>query len=115
MAEYTTILDDITLTLNNWLKKITMIEENQYKVAGLQEKVKRTLLQIQQDGLISIYEFGTINYIGQVWIDLINLLSSYDVHAERGIKRLIINNLFKLYDARQISVELFTETVINLF
>lgn len=114
MAEYEVILDDITLALNKWLEMIVIVEENQYRVMGLQEKVEQTLLQIQQDGLISTYDFGMVNYIGQVWIDLINLLSSYTIHGDKGIKRCIINNLLKLYDAQQISVELFTETIVNL-
>ena len=54
-----------------------IVEENQRRVMSLQKKVKQTLLQIQQDGLISTYDFVIINYIGQVWIDLTNLLSSY--------------------------------------
>tara|TARA_Y100000310_G_C20147635_1_gene563208 strand:- start:77 stop:442 length:366 start_codon:yes stop_codon:yes gene_type:complete len=114
MAEYGTILDDITLALNKWLEKIVIVEENQRRVMSLQEKVQQTLLQIQQDGLISTYDFGIINYIGQVWIDLTNLLSSYYIHEDKDVKRHIINNLFKLYDIQQISVELFTETIVNL-
>ena len=114
MAEYGTILEDITFALNKWLEKIVIIEENQYKIVNLQEKVKQTLLQIQQDGLISTYDFEIINYIGQVWIDLTNSLSSYYIHEDKDVKRHIISNLFKLYDAQQISVELFTETIVNL-
>ena len=76
--------------------------------------MKRTLSQIQQDGLISISDFEMINYIGQVWNDLVSLLSFYAKHPDKRVKRLIINNLLKLYDEHQISVELFTETILNL-
>ena len=114
MTEYGAILEDITLILNEWLKKIVLVEENQDRVASLQEKVENTLVQIQQDGLTSIYDFEMINYIGKIWIKLMNLLSSYVIHMDKGIKREIINCLLKLYDVDQISVGLFTETIVNL-
>ena len=114
MAGYEAVLDDITIALNKWLENIVIVEENQRRVMSLQKKVKQTLLQIQQDGLISTYDFGIINYIGQVWIDLTNLLSSYYIQEDKDVKRHIINNLFKLYDIQQISAELFTETILNL-
>ena len=114
MAGYEAVLDDITIALNKWLENIVIVEENQRRVMSLQKKVKQTLLQIQQDGLISTYDFGIINYIGQVWIDLTNLLSSYYILGDKDVKRHIINNLFKLYDIQQISAELFTETILNL-
>ena len=41
MAEYGTILDDITLALNKWLEKIVIVEENQRRVMSLQEKVQK--------------------------------------------------------------------------
>ena len=81
---------------------------------GLQEKVERTLSQIQQDGLTSIYDFEMINYIGQVWINLMNLLSSYTVYVDEEMKGEIVYNLLKLYDVGQISEELFARTIVNL-
>ena len=110
MAGYEAVLDDITIALNKWLENIVIVEENQRRVMSLQKKVKQT----QQDELISTYDFGIINYIGQVWIDLTNLLSSYYIQEDKDVKRHIINNLFKLYDIQQISAELFTETILNL-
>ena len=112
----TTIWNDITYALDDWLQQLTMLEERQLKVSTLQEKINRTLSQIQQDGLLSIYDFGMLNYIGQVWINLINLLSSHHttVTIDKDIKRLIIQDLLKLYDAQQISYELFIEIIVPL-
>ena len=100
----------------DWLQKLTMLEERQLKVSNLQEKINRTLSQIQQDGLLSIYDFGMLNYIRQVWIDLLNLISSHHTTAmiDKDTKRLIIQDLLKLYDAQQISYELFIEIIVPL-
>ena len=73
------IWDNISNALDGWLRSISLLEERQRKVSDLRERINRTLEQVQQDGLISIYDFGTMTYIGQVWIDLINLLSSCTV------------------------------------
>ena len=113
LSSTTTIWNDITYALDDWLQKLTMMEERQLKVSNLQEKINRTLTQIQQDGLLSIYDFGMLNYIGHVWI---NLLPSHHTTAtiNNDIKRLIIQDLLKLYDAQQISYELFIEIIVPL-
>ena len=70
------IWDNISDALDEWLQSISALEERQRKVNDLRERINRRLEQIQQDGLISIYDFGTLTYIGRLWIDLINLISS---------------------------------------
>ena len=57
------------MILNLVLYSISILEERQRKVNDLRERINRKLKQIQQDGLISNYDFGTLTYIGQVWID----------------------------------------------
>ena len=107
-----TVWNDLTYAIDDWLQKISVLEERQCKLNNLQERIHRTLQQLQLDGLISIYDFSMLNYVGCVWIDLINLVSSETM--EKDIRKLIINNLLKLYDAGQISVELFTNIIVNL-
>ena len=82
----------------------------------LQERINRILQQIQQDGLISIYDFGTLTYIGRVWIDLINLVSSCTVTTvmNKDVKRLILENLFQLYNMQQISFVLLIDIIVQL-
>ena len=63
------IWDNISNALDEWLHSISILEERQRKVNDLQERINRKLKQVQQDGLISIYDFGTLTYIGQVWIN----------------------------------------------
>ena len=60
----TTIWDNISNALDKWLQSISILEERQRKVNDLRERINRTLEQVQQDGLISIYDFGTLTYIG---------------------------------------------------
>jgi len=111
----TTIWNDITYALDDWLQKISVLEERQSQVTNLQDRINRTLQQIQLDGLISIYDYGTLSYIGRVWIDLINLISSHTTAVmNKDTTRLIIHNLLQLYNAQQISSELFIEIIVQL-
>ena len=112
MAGEETILDDISNALDDWLIKINILEERQFKLSNLQERVTRTLQQIQCEGLVSSYDVERLRYIGQVWIDLIDLLKKDQL--DQDAKRLIINNLIKLYDTGQISVDLITEIIMKL-
>ena len=106
------VLEKITFALETWLDNITILEERQQLVRGLEDRVNRTLQQIQLEGLISIYDLGTLRYIGQIWIQLVNLLPLSGGDEDR--KRQVITNILKLYDARQISLELCTEVIVNL-
>ena len=110
------IWDYISNALDKWLHSISILEGRQREVNDLQERINRKLKQVQQDGLISIYAFGTLTYIGQVWINLINFVSSYIVTSiiDKDIKRLIFENLFQLYNIQQISYELFMEIILQL-
>jgi hypothetical protein len=110
------IWDNISNALDQWLQSISLLEERQRKVRDLRERINRKLEQVQQDGLISIYDFGTLTYIGQVWIDLINLLSSFTdaTIMDKGVKQLILENLFQLYNMQQISYELIMKIILQL-
>ena len=113
----TTIWDNISNALDEWLQSISILEERQRKVNDLRDRINRKLEQVQQDGLISIHDFGTLTYIGRLWIDLINLVSSCAVTTtvmDKDVKRLIFENLFQLYNMQQISYELFMEIILQL-
>ena len=110
------IWDNISNALDEWLQSISALEERQRKVNDLRERINRRLEQIRQDGLISIYDFGTLTYIGRLWIDLINLIMPCGVTTimNKDIKRLIFENLFQLYNIQQISYELFMKIILQL-
>ena len=105
----TTVWEDITYALDDWLQKISVLEERQRQVNNLQERINRTLQQIQLEGMLPIYDFERLRYIGQAWSDLISLLSS----PEKD-KRLIVYNLLRLFESGQVSTQLFTNVVIQL-
>ena len=110
------IWGNIYYALDEWLQSISALEERQRKVNDLRERINRRLEQIRQDGLISIYDFGTLTYIGRLWIDLINLIMPCGVTTimNKDIKRLIFENLFRLYNIQQISYELLIEIILQL-
>ena len=58
--QLTAIWTDITYALDVWLPKISELEERQREANGLQERINRTLLQLQQDGLVLIYDFEEV-------------------------------------------------------
>ena len=105
------VFRQISSALESWLDNLSVLEERQQIVSSLQERINRTLLQIQHDGLVSVYDFEGLRYIGRIWSDLINLFSS--TTSTRN-KRLIINNLLRLYESGQISMNLFIEVVMTI-
>ena len=111
-----TIWDNISNALDERLQSISILEERQRKVNDLQERINRILQQVQQYGLISIYDFETLTCIGRVWIDLINLVSSYTIGTimSNDTKRLIVQHLMQLYNMQQISFELLTYIIVQL-
>ena len=104
-----TIFEDISLAIDNWLEKISNLEERQNKLGGLQEKVYKTLKKVKENRLVSAYDYDRLRHIGDLWIDLINLFS-----AVTRNKRLIVKNLLRLYESGEISIGLFIEAVIQL-
>ena len=70
-----TVWEDITYALDDWLQKISVLEERQRQENNLQERINRTLQQIKLEGMLPIYDFERLRYIGQAWSDLISLLS----------------------------------------
>ena len=99
----------IEKALESWLSEISNLEERQQIINNYKEQITRTLQQIQIEGLTSIYDFAVLSYIGQVWISLVEQFSSPQID-----KRLVIQNLLKLYNANQISSSLLIEIIAQL-
>ena len=70
----TTIWDNLTYVLDDWLQNISVLRE----ITTSRERINRTLQQIQLDGLVTIYNFELLWYIGHICSDFISLLSSSD-------------------------------------
>ena len=99
----------IEKALESWLSEISILEERQQIINNYKEQITRTLQQIQIEGLTSIYDFTVLSYIGQTWISLVEQFSSPQID-----KRIVIQNLLKLYNANQISSSLLIEIIAQL-
>ena len=66
----------------------------------------------QLDGFLSIRDLGELRYTTDLWVELLNSLSSYLVGCV--FLRSVISLLLKLYSLKQISEELFIETCLKL-
>ena len=102
-------MECIEKALESWLSEISNLEERQQIINNYKEQIKRTLQQIQIEGLTSIYDFAVLNYIGQTWTELLTLFSLDIID-----KRSVVTNILKLYDANQISSSLLIEIVAQL-
>ena len=89
-----TVMEKISDALETWLDGIIDLEERQFRLNSLQERVNRTIQQIQFEGMLSIYDVEHLRTIGKIWINILNLLKG-DGGDER--KRLLIVNLLQLY------------------
>ena len=93
------------------MDNISLIEERQIKLDSLQDRINRTIQQIQFDGLISIFDVERLRCIGKIWISLLN---HFKLERSEDSKRVIISDLIKLYDYGQISADLCTEIIISV-
>ena len=105
------VFEKISLALQSWIDNLTDLEERHQRIVSLQERIQRTLWQIQQEGSMSIYEFGTLQYIGMLWTNLIELLT---VAMDDSTKRNIIEHLLRLYELEQITENMFIVIIMGL-
>ena len=105
------VFQKISIALQSWLDNLTVLEERNQIITSLQERIQRTLIQIQQEGTMTIYAFESLRYIGTLWSNLIGLLS---VGMEDSNKRDIIKHLLQLYELEQITENMFIEIIIEL-
>ena len=118
-TEHDTILQDIMYALDSWLEQISVLEGHHHQRttmttdSNLQEHIQSVLERLQIDGLISIFDFGGLSYIGLLWTNLIDMISHYG-QTDLNTKKLIIDYSLKLHEAKQIDAELFTEIIMQL-
>ena len=105
------VFEKISLALQSWIDNLTDLEERHQRIVSLQERIQRTLWQIQQEGSVSIYAFETLQYIGMLWTDLLELISNA---MDDSTKRNIIENLLRLYELEQITENMFIVIIMEL-
>ena len=98
---------------NDWSRRIVDAECLHARSTDFRSDVENSLYRQQLDGFLSISDAGELRHITNLWIDLLNSLSSYLVGCV-FLKRNVISLLLKLYSVKQISEEIFIKTCLNL-
>ena len=87
-----------------WLKDIT-IRENQIKI--IKRKLRRNILQIKYEGLLSIIEVSELEKISDLWIKLL--------YSIGGDKTKTLNLVLVLFYYKQLSLSIVNRIIIKLF
>ena len=104
---------DVELALNNWLQQISYVELNLKTTKSLQLGVDESLDRMRKDGPLSFQKLDELKSIGNLWRELIELLSCYNIGIVAN-KRRIIELLLRLYTLKQISIDVYLNTVLQL-
>ena len=98
---------------NDWSRRLVDAECLHARSTDFRSNVESSLYRQQLDGFLSIRDVGDLRYTTDLWVELLNSLSSYLVGCV-FLKRNVISLLLKLYSVKQISEELFIETCLKL-
>ena len=97
------VFDTVFHAIDIWLKDIT-IKENQLKI--IERKLKRNILQIRYEGLLSLVEVAELEKISDLWLELLNSLG--------GDKTVIVTRVLKLFYYDQMSLELANRLIVKV-
>ena len=101
------------IALNNWLLQISYVELNLKTCKSLQLGVDESLDRMRMDGPLSYKKLDELRSISKLWRELIELLSCYNIGIVAN-KRRIIEILLRLYTLKQISTDIYLDTVLQL-
>ena len=108
------VWNDIADALNNWSKRILLVESRyNNKVASFRKTIEESLKRQQLDGFLNHQDVSEIRYITNVWTNLLEATSCYTVGFV-FVKRDIITYLLELHTLSQINKNLFIETCLQL-
>ena len=115
----TTVLDDkvidssidLNTTFNAWMSNV--LDNEAGRTSDLKKKITESLSRQLQDGLISYHEYVDMEYIGGIWIKLLQLIKSYNLGCA-SIKKDIASLLVELFELKQIQRSLLTEIILQL-
>ena len=97
------VFDAVFHAIDIWLKDIT-IKEFQLKI--IEKKVKRNILQIKYEGLLSLVDVAELEKISDLWLELL--------HSLGGDKNVIVNRVLRLFYYDQISLELANRIIVKV-
>ena len=106
--------NDITEALNNWVQRILTIESiYNNKTASFRQTIEQSLRRQQLDGFLNYQDVSELRYITDLWINLLQSISSYTIGCA-SVKKDIITYLLELHVLGQINSALFIETCLKL-
>ena len=99
---------------NDWSRRLVDAECLHTRSSDFRSNIENSLYRQQLDGFLSIRDMADLHYITDLWVELLNTLSSYQMGCI-FLKRNVIYVLLKLHSVKQISEELFIETCLQLW
>ena len=105
------IFQDIMFAIETWLSDISVLEERIFKIQTLRERIHRTISQVEYEGSTSTIDLARLNHVGDMWINLLDLLRG---ESNPDSKRTIIIYLLKLFECGELSLLLTTEMILKL-
>ena len=88
-------------------------ESERKKTIDWSRNINESLSRQLQDGFLSNEEYIDLEYIGRVWIKLMNAINTYNLGTVCG-KKDILSLLLELMELKQISKSVFIECVLQL-
>ena len=98
------VYESVFRAIDIWLKDIT-IRENQIKI--IKRKLRRNILQIKYEGLLSIIEVSELEKISDLWIKLL--------YSIGGDKTKSLNLVLVLFYYEQLSLNTVNRIIMKLF
>ena len=103
----------IESAFHRWTDHILDTESRYEKTRSYREAIEDSLRRQQLDGFLNHQDIAELSYIGDLWINLLNCISSYTIGCE-FVKQDIITYLLELHKVRQVTETLFIETCLRL-
>ena len=98
------VFDSVFRAIDIWSKDIT-IKEHRVKI--VKRRLRRNILQIKYEGLLSIIEVAELEKISDLWIKLLDSIG--------GEKTKTLNYVLVLFYHEQISLALVNRIIVKLF
>ena len=99
--------------MNSWLQQIVYIESVFKTSKNAQLQIHEVLDKMRADDLLSSNEFNELKEIGKLWHELVELIYCYYAGSVSNKKR-IIELLLELYSSKQLTKEIFINTIEQL-
>ena len=103
---------DLNATFDLWMVKVKN-ETSRNKIEDDSAKMRESLARQLQEGILSYNEYIDLEYINRLWIKLLNMMKRYQLGTVCS-KKDIISLLLEMLDLKQISKQIFIDTITEL-